>query len=70
MPIMAPGVFPDTAFPDRFWIDDAWADFGLPKIVRGLASVIDPKNSTCAIIDPLKSATTISVTLNSEVNLQ
>lgn len=26
--IMSPGIFPNTAFPDRCWVDDVWADYG------------------------------------------
>lgn len=28
MPIMAPGVFPDTVFPDWCWVNDCWPEYG------------------------------------------
>ena len=62
MLIMAPGVFPDTAFPDRCWIDDVWADFSPATlhIIRGVSSVLDPRMSSGNIRSPRASAPTVS----------
>ena len=76
MPIMTPGIFPDTVFPDRYWIDDVWADYGIPftGLIRGDAGVSDQLTSiltstasvgstNVGISDPLHS--TISITISS-----
>lgn len=56
MPIMSPGVFPDTTFPDRSWIDDVWAEFGVEIFfIRGSTSFSDPLASDITFSDPLAS---------------
>ena len=64
MLIMSPGVFPDTAFPDRCWCDDVWADYGAPKFVRVVATVTDPLGSV-RTISGLGSSPEITNNLNS-----
>lgn len=45
MPIITPGVFPNTAFPDRVWIDDVWAEYGATKLMVGVVAYSDPLSS-------------------------
>ena len=63
MVIMSPGVFPDTAVPDRCWCDDVWADSGVSKFVRGVATVTDPLRSV-RTISGLGSSPRITNNLN------
>jgi len=39
MVIMTPGYFCDTAFPDRYMIDNYWPNYGFQSILRGTPSV-------------------------------
>lgn len=45
MVIMAPGYFCTTAFPDRFFADDYWADYGFKSILRATPTIITPSNT-------------------------
>ena len=46
MPILTPGAFPTTAFPDRVWIDDVWPEYGTAvafyPFIKGDMSFSDP----------------------------
>ena len=49
MPIMTPGFIHDNYILDRYIHDEYWIDYGIPRFVRGVASISDPLGSNpCA----------------------
>lgn len=70
MGLIEPGYLTGIYHPDRYFMADYHPEYGMPKFLRGVASISDPLGSSPGITDSLGSTHGIIDTLNSEVSLQ